>query len=836
MKRQAIKMRCVSLLLATSLLTVSAVFGQNPGLDYPEHETAYHSVGNIEVGICNYGRFCTRHLDFEGNTLESKYCIFPKGTHLNYLFRGEIWIGGIIGRDTLVSAGERGSDLTIGIVGEWNPEAGENGLIEYRSILSLSPYRHVEARSEQDYICHYCDTAVGYDFIADDALDDRPHMPMNICVRQSSYAWSFDYAEDFVLYDFLVTNIGDNPIKEMFTGIFAEGGRWHEMDGVMWGNIVGFKRDVPSAEGSCRERDTLNIGWLSSRAGYPSEYGEWTYKSLRSVIGIQPLRPDFNETAYNYNWWVLTGATADETWGPRRSPTNYDPWREIGMGLGWPVGDRNRYYLLSHPEFDYDQLFSAISHVSEGFLPPPPVDIAAQIAAGWPSAMFVFSFGPYDLMPGDSMPFSFALIGGENFHVNPLDFETYFNPHIPWVYYDMLDFSDLAENSRWARMVYDNPGVDTDGDGNRGEFCWTFIWRPDPENPSESVVVDSFRNFYTGDGIPDFRAMTPPPPPEVRTYPQMGKVTLRWNGQESETTPDIFSDQVDFEGYSVYMARDHRLTDFVLVASYDIDDFIVYRFDTESRLWRRISNSAAHDSLKALYGPDFDANDYYDEYHYFIEPTTREIMYFAHQGWNQSDLSDPLKIHKVYPEALQYDSTDYTEEGYRRYYEYEYTIDNLQPSVPHYFAVTAFDYGSFKYDIGRLETSPTTNAVREFALPSSDTVEHKGFNVIVYPNPYRIDGGYARAGYENRDRSRSAERARLIHFANLPPICTIRIYTIDGDLVREIKHWNPGGGPASQHEEWNVISRNTQAITTGIYIWSVRSDMGEQLGKLVIIK
>ncbi|MEE9441503.1 MAG: hypothetical protein V3V99_02400, partial [candidate division Zixibacteria bacterium] len=70
----------------------------------------------------------------------------------------------------------------------------------------------------------------------------------------------------------------------------------------------------------------------------------------------------------------------------------------------------------------------------------------------------------------------------------------------------------------------------------------------------------------------------------------------------------------------------------------------------------------------------------------------------------------------------------------------------------------------------------------------------------------------------------------------LPPICAIRIYTVDGDLVRYIKHFRPDGGPGSQEETWNVISRNTQAIMTGIYIWHVRSDMGDQIGKLVIMK
>ncbi len=35
---------------------------------------------------------------------------------------------------------------------------------------------------------------------------------------------------------------------------------------------------------------------------------------------------------------------------------------------------------------------------------------------------------------------------------------------------------------------------------------------------------------------------------------------------------------------------------------------------------------------------------------------------------------------------------------------------------------------------------------------------------------------------------------------------------------------------------WNLITRNTQAVKTGIYIWTVESRFGTDVGKLVIIK
>jgi hypothetical protein len=300
----------------------------------------------------------------------------------------------------------------------------------------------------------------------------------------------------------------------------------------------------------------------------------------------------------------------------------------------------------------------------------------------------------------------------------------------------------------------------------------------------------------------------------------------------------------DFEGYRIYFAEDNRLSDFMLLATYDIENYIFCLFDQVptsqqdiyTLVWREVGQPVTLDSLQKRFGREFNPAEYYDEFHYYFDPDTDEFFFLKPQGWNEAGLNNPLKIHKVYPDASPDDPTDTTEAGFMRYYEYRYTIENLQPSRPYYFSVSTFDFGSTGGMLGSLESSPLVNAVLEYPLPSSDTVESQGLNVIVYPNPYRVEGGYARAGYENRDRSRAAEWSRRIHFANLPAVCTIRIFTLSGDLVQEIDHYYPGGGAASQHEEWNLISRNTQAVVTGIYLWSVTSEMGEQIGKLVIIK
>jgi len=227
-------------------------------------------------------------------------------------------------------------------------------------------------------------------------------------------------------------------------------------------------------------------------------------------------------------------------------------------------------------------------------------------------------------------------------------------------------------------------------------------------------------------------------------------------------------------------------------------DYNRYQYNQRFNRWEGSLAPFTYDSLQVIYGPDSNPNliPRSIPWSRAIRATpTSSSPISTPQFWNQSDLTNPLGIHRVYPDAEPNDPGDTTEDGFHRFYEYEYILDNLAPSRPLYVSVTAFDYGSRVHQLSSLESSLLANATLAYPLTGVDEVERRGLGVIVYPNPYRIDGGYARAGYENRDRTKSAERARAIHFANLPHICTIRIYTLAGDLVQEIKHYRPDAAP-----------------------------------------
>jgi hypothetical protein len=99
--------------------------------------------------------------------------------------------------------------------------------------------------------------------------------------------------------------------------------------------------------------------------------------------------------------------------------------------------------------------------------------------------------------------------------------------------------------------------------------------------------------------------------------------------------------------------------------------------------------------------------------------------------------------------------------------------------------------------------------------------------VGVYPNPYR-------AGSLFDGRLGTIEKKRRIWFTGLPPRCTIKIYTLVGDLVQTLHHDDPVLG----QREWDLLSSYGRVIATGLYIYVVEDlDTGEvQRGKLVIIK
>lgn len=812
--------------------------------DRPVVGAAVHTQGQMALVIRNNGTFGSEW-DVVRDPLTGEFhpsCIYPKNSNLRYLYVAALWIGAVVGRDTLVSCGAEDMYDTY----EFWPEVSPFGDIRYESIDPAKPYFSESAYSEQDIICEYTDTITDPGLTDPNGGAERPHIPLQIRVKQRSMSWSYDYADDFILFDYEIENIGDKKLEDVYMGLWLDGCVFYEANQEIeyWtDDIVGFYRTHPAPEG-CGFVDTINIAYHADNDGDPIE-GQWNEESPKSVVGVRVIRTPLDSLRYSFNWWIMNYNDPSRDFGPRQLGTEDDPFRDFGERLGSPIGDRNKYYVLRHDEFDYDLLYTAVDHTDsgQGWLPPP--EYAEEYATGY-DVRYLLSFGPFDTDPGEKLPLSLAWVGGENFHVNPTDFES-FNPYYPAAFYNKLDFSSLAANSRWASWVYDNPGVDTDDNDYRGEYRVCCRDTTYTAGGVEYGACDT--TWYKGDGVPDFCGASPPPAPVLWVSPTVGSLHIRFNGLNSETATDRFSRVADFEGYRVYVGRDDRQSSFSLVASCDIEDYNKFVFDYSRDSYVLRETPFTLQQLQQLYGDPFGVEDFdpldYPRDHPFEHPLFSDsVFYFTPQDFNTSALGEDTPIRKIYEDQTYPSSLDpqlaqpgeLTEDGYLKYFEYEITIDNLLPTVPYYVSVTAFDFGSPEVGLTSLETAILNNLEVAYPLPSNEEVEERDLKVFVYPNPYRGDAGYDAQGFENRDGTESQHRMRRIHFANLPRVCKIYIYSIDGDLVRQLDHYYPEGGLEATHDTWDLITRNTQAAVSGLYYWVVESDEGSQIGKIVIIK
>ncbi len=797
---------------------------QNPG-----YQWAAHSQGNIQLTLNNHGEIGGLHPYFgpplkDPITGEYIYgCTYPRESKLVYYMDSPLIIGGIVGRDTLVSA--------------WslNPEVGALGKFRFESLdINKRDIYSDNAHSDLDIICEYYDTITRADLVERPTCEDRSHIPLELRVTQRSMAWSGADLGDFILFDYEIETMGDQTVRDVWVAFLLGWEVGHESD---FGNPpryvpcrVGMLREY-EVDGACGYLDHPNVAYAMSRDGHPTD-GSFDERSPLGAVGFMFLGTSSDTGDVHFNWQTQYNISGQSF--------VFMPQRDLGMEYpplnvsscywgGFWSKDVWLYATMSRPEIDYDQITTAVNKTAQGWQPPPSnaIEVATELT---PEA--ILSFGPLKLGPGLKTRLSMALVAGDNVHTDPNAFANHFNPEYPERYTDnWLDFSELAENSRWARKVYDNPGFDTDGDGNRGEY----------------IICNGDTIWTVGDGVPDFRADIPPPSPLLKVIPTQGKLVIRWNGYYSENYIDPFSLIQDFEGYRVYVGRDERESSLSLISSFDRENYVrLTQVELPSGVWDWSSRELPFslDSLKIIYGdPDFDPLLYSRH-----DPLVfgGERYYFTMMDANLSDLANPNEIHKVYPEAVNPgpDSTAWTEDDVTnehgkplpKFYEYEYSLDNLLPTVSYFVGVTAFDFGFAAGGIPAKESKVINSLVESYALTSADTAVQKDLDVYVYPNPYRVDAGYTKRGFENRYHDRIADRARLIHFANLPNVCTIRIFSLDGDLIRTIYHDYPKDDPAAMHDTWDLISRNVQAVGTGLYYWTVESEKRTQIGKLVIIK
>lgn len=103
--------------------------------------------------------------------------------------------------------------------------------------------------------------------------------------------------------------------------------------------------------------------------------------------------------------------------------------------------------------------------------------------------------------------------------------------------------------------------------------------------------------------------------------------------------------------------------------------------------------------------------------------------------------------------------------------------------------------------------------------------------VAVVPNPYVVSSSYEIPPPSVFSAGRGERR---VFFMNIPLECTIRIYTINGELLRTLQHQS---SIENGMEPWDLLTSEGLDISYGIYIYHIDAGQyGEKVGKFAIIK
>jgi hypothetical protein len=502
-----------SLSFFSVLLTLAFVEvcpGQNSNALSPLRKTAdddatkYTNIGNIGLTITNYGTIGSNF-----NTWPTQpSCEYPKGSRIEHLAIGGLWIGGILRHEGVPHVSTAWSDLEntkSGLITDAEITNDPGSQILQRSSLSGDQYFSLDAVSHQDLVMDFTDR---YTRVPDTGDSIATHTPLNVDIHLESYAWNFPYADFFVALNYTIKNVGNDTIDGMYVGL------WNDAvvrNTNLTGRPSGFTFYNGKAKGYI---DSLRLGYTFDWDGSPYGPPANSYYGVK-LLGADPFPlkqdssgnvtdvpldsiGDLHKDTY-YNAWIYRGTGQDVYLSPQQ---DNDPGNRY---LG-------KYQRLSQsmPKANIEALATPIGQSTSD---PGTLGVAPS------NTTDLLSTGPFpSLAPGDSINVVFAVVCAKKSGVGVAK-DDYKNPSFRTILYN---------NAKWAQQTYQ--GEDINGNNKL--------------DPGEDIFGDGILHHYV---LPQ-----PPRQPRVRTEVENQRAVIYWDRTQAEESFDPIRRKYTFEGYRVY--------------------------------------------------------------------------------------------------------------------------------------------------------------------------------------------------------------------------------------------------------------------------------------------
>lgn len=611
----------VWLLLVVGLATPALAFkdienpvvdsGYNPNGIFVLDGTFVMNVGEVQINITNWGLIGSTY-SLTRPWSDAPSCQWPAGSGNEYLWGAGLWVGGVVLGERLVSSGGFGSELypldevqyTIyeAVDGRITRPAGNPDASGRRAPLQ-GPDDDDDDETDEETLNGFDDDDDGeidedfaqignqmmvltmYDNTrrAQEAYPD--HTPMNLEIVQSSFQWENDLVDDFVGFDYKITNIGVTDVSKVYIGFFADsdiGPRG--VSGTADDDLAGSWPEEHGSPGLVRGSDG---NWAPVQVGYMYDASETEF--LDGYFGIVFLGHEIDAAGV-------------------RAPTR------VGMRTFQAFAGNASFEQGGDPSND-DESYQLLSAVRDDWDNDTPTGKQNDFR-------FLVSAGPFSILPpGESLSFQVAMVMGSGLGSREGERGSLLaNCAEAW-----LTYFGIWENNWTSQQALDGSTFDP-GTGGRE----TMLCKEDFANPS---VFDNFRPDYMDtscvnaewvlgqpglteadlftievDGQTKTCAMfnmdncfecarqlgntcTPqdfidglwtcndteaassaactgvdgaetqinwlvgmaPPPPGLRLWPTDSRVHVFWDNK-SEITPDIRLRKVDFESYRIWRA------------------------------------------------------------------------------------------------------------------------------------------------------------------------------------------------------------------------------------------------------------------------------------------
>jgi hypothetical protein len=779
--------------------------------------TTVHNVGNLQMHVCNWGCFGS-YPSGTFPTANAPSAQWPANSGVEYLFIAGLWIGAKKGGVPVVS--------TAAYEQEFQPDPIDQNVRMYRSFEGAiggatypsPPDDDKDGLINEDWLNGVDDdgdgridedfAAIGKQMFACWFTDDQPnsvqrypeHTPLHLKVRQESYQWEEESYSNFVGAEYKVQNIGVESIDDLYIGFFADG--------------------------DCGPR-TREQYWLDDGTGLYEgivcgQKGDRAVPIRISAAYFYDIDGDEEQTLGYFGILFLGHAT---------DPLGENGPKKVGLTSYQNFSGDQPYENGGDPDNDF-QAYELMSKKSIDRKQEMPRDYRMLLATG-----------PFrELAPDSTLVLQVAFVCGRGLE-GMKDAAASAALTYAGSWFNIDGNTLTGTNGRETPVTGPVSGIIADScaaeleplSASRGEVIWINadcrqeleLWN----NTSCSKGNSTFRDFQTGvDGKEkqvNWLVGSAPPPPVMRLIPGDNSVTILWDNF-SEVTPDVSTLEYDFEGYRIWRADgwDRPLGTSVMSGP-------------NRELWQLVEE---RDIVNGIL-PDIAFKKPFSQGGWEYEPLINlpgRDAYIAY--FEQNVYSYPMDDVPCPPglDALECDTLEALArsnlgfQGGLRYYKY---VDNTIHNGMHYFyAVTAYDHvisNGVPLKIGYYG-DPSSNF--HYTVPLSDAQPAETYQekeVYVVPNPATTQAMEPWRLEPNDDDPTGIK----VEFRNLPRCrSTVRIFTVAGDLVQVLFH---DGSTGNGTLFWNLVSRNGQDVTSGVYLFAVEPEDGEfsrAIGKFVVIR